>query len=145
MKTWAVFSGLYCQYLYQGTPWRTTRVDPSPPMTMIMILLSPTAPCPTKVPFGIKTVIASTSWGNMATTVTVRYVNSFHTFHKISDYSFLVHGKITFSPTLFHLQDICNLKQWEKKTFWEINTFTFIHLSYVDGFICSSVAILSLI
>lgn len=60
------------------TPWLTTRVGHSPPLTMIMILLSPTALCPTKVPFGIKIVIVLTSWGNMETTVTVRYVQCAH-------------------------------------------------------------------
>lgn len=43
---------------------------------MTTTLPSPTVPCPTKALSGIKTVTVSTSWENMVTKVTVRYVLS---------------------------------------------------------------------
>lgn len=47
---------------------------------------SPTALCPTKVPSGIRTVIVWTSWGNMETGVTVRYVEVGTCFYFTSGY-----------------------------------------------------------
>lgn len=42
-------------------------------MTMTMTSLSPTVPCPIRVPSGTRTAIVSTLWGDMVTIVTARY------------------------------------------------------------------------